>query len=295
MKLPFAILDVFISRDSGFSGNQLALVPEAAGLSAETMQEIAREFHFSETVFLTGRARGGFAARIFTPGREVPFAGHPSLGAAFYIRERVMKAPIPVALDLPAGRTLILEDERSSEELLWLMHREPEFFPPVDGESRLADLAAGLGVEAEDVDRRFPTQPVSTGLAHLLVPLRDAEAVRRACPSPEKLKSFFASGEALGVFVFSALDGPGRLLTRMFAPHLGIAEDPATGSAAGCLGAWLSEHRFFGSAEVDAVAEQGASVQRPSLIAIKAEPADGHYNLRVGGKTRIVAEGELEV
>ncbi len=288
-KRAFSFIDVFVAGSGRFSGNQLAVVPDASGLSADAMQEIAREFHFSETVFITGRNGGAFAARIFTPAEQIPFAGHPTFGLAHYVRERILRAPVPVGIDFPVGRILVQKDEGESD-LLWMLQREPAF----GAEFPRGAVAAALSLAEPDLDPRYPPMEVSTGLPFLIVPLAEKDALARSSPDRAGIRALFESRAPLGLYPFASA-GPGRFEARMFAPHLGVEEDPATGSAAGCLAAYLSSKGFSGSFVVDAVIEQGAMVKRPSIIRIRTATSPTGAKVFVGGKARIVAQGEMEI
>jgi trans-2,3-dihydro-3-hydroxyanthranilate isomerase len=289
----FHIVDVF--AESRYSGNQLAVVLPGGPLSAADMQSIAREFNFPETTFVGSRLpkRGGYPVRIFTPRREVPFAGHPTLGTAFVIRNHVASRKAAVlALDLGAGRVPVRFVPREPG-LAWMRQQAPAFGP-----IHPRTAAAGLvGLAARDLDSRFPVQEVSTGLEFLLIPVKTLEAMRRAAPDRTACQAHFARrpGGELPLFLFcpETYDPAHAFNARMFADIFGIPEDPATGSANGCLAAYLARYRYSGSGELEAVVEQGYEIGRPSLLHITAKEGKGGPEIEVGGKVIDVAEGRL--
>lgn len=288
MTHPLYILDVFAL--SPYTGNQLAVIQHAADLSAETMQAIAREMHFSETTFIlsdTPRA-GGYDVRIFTPATEVPFAGHPTLGTAFLIREQIIARPVDqVILNLQVGQIPVTFDG----DLLWMRQISPTFGQTCTP----AQLAPVLNLESSDFDTRFPIQEVSTGLPFLIVPLKGLDAVRRAHVTLPRLKELIASLDAKMIFLFSAetYERENQLNARMFGDEFGVAEDPATGSANGCLAGYLVKYRYFGTNEINVRVEQGYEIQRPSLLRLKAGTQGQEIQVDVGGQVFLVARGEL--
>ena len=289
----FHIVDVFGERKH--SGNQLAVVVPEGPLRARDMQSIAREFNFAETTFL-GSVRprgGGYPVRIFTPRREVPFAGHPTLGTAHVIRNHVAPGKAAsLALDLGVGRIPVRFPPRQPG-VAWMRQQAPVF-----GEVHARKEAAALvGLTARDLDPRFPVQEVSTGLPFLFLPVKCLEAMRRALPERSACHAHFAQrpGGELPLFLFcpETYSPAHRINARMFAEAFGIPEDPATGSANGCLAAYLAQHRYFGSDDIDLAVEQGYEIGRPSVLRIKATREAGGPIIEVGGKVIDVAEGHL--
>jgi trans-2,3-dihydro-3-hydroxyanthranilate isomerase len=305
----FFIVDVF--GEGRYSGNQLAVVLPSGKMGTEEMQRIALEFNFPETTFILGaRARkGAWPVRIFTPRREVPFAGHPTLGTAHVIRKLFADPGTEgITLDLKAGRIPVrFESGRSPR--LWMTQ-----LPPVFGKiHEPAALAKVLGLAAKDFDRRFPIQQVSTGMEFLLVPLKNLAAVRKARTDQAAYRKYFGARGGLPVFLFSpeTYDRANRINARMFADCFGIPEDPATGSANGCLAGYLVEHAYFGEGPVRISVEQGYEMGRKSLLHLDARYADGSdggsakagkrgvgkgegpIEVQVGGKVFEVAEGRL--
>ncbi len=285
MNLPFYIVDVF--AEEKYAGNQLAVVRGGADLSDETLQKIALEMNYSETTFVLSEEEieGGYDVRIFTPGDEVPFAGHPTLGTAYVIQHEILASPVErITLNLRAGKIPVIFGE-----VLWMRQLPPTFGATLDS----ALVARTLNLETADLDDRFPVQEVSTGLPTLVVPLRDLDALLRCKVDWERYTEVAGPGKNLYVFCpESHDDGPGDLSARMFANDLGVPEDPATGSAAGCLAAYLVEHRYLGTDSIDVQVEQGHEIGRPSLLYLRTEK-DDETTVHVGGKVRMVARCEL--
>ena len=298
--LRFVQVDVFTERV--FGGNPLAVVFEAGELDGGVMQRIAREMNCSETTFLLPPRRPDCAARvrIFTPAREVPFAGHPTIGTAWVLATEGL---------LPAGTTrfnleegigpveVTLEGDPTSPSFLWMRHGEARFGPELPDR---AGFARALGLGPSDLLAGQPVRSGSTGNAFLYIPLRDREAVDRARLDVPALLAAQGEGPSLGVFVFAPEPDPraGRVYSRMFAPHTsGVPEDPATGSASGPLGAYLVERGLVAPAEsVAIVSEQGTRMGRPSFVHIRVGMRGGRIDeILVGGRVVPVIEGRLRI
>ena len=286
MSLTFYIVDVF--AEEKYAGNQLAVVRGGADLPDETLQKIALEMNYSETTFVLSEEEigGGFDVRIFTPGGELPFAGHPTLGTAYVIQQEILACPAErITLKLKAGGIPV-----TFGEVLWMRQLAPTFGTVLDP----APVAGTLGLELTDLDDRYPVQEVSTGLPALIVPLRGLDALRRCKVDWERYTEAAGSGKNLYVFCPEPHDdGPGGLSARMFANDLGVPEDPATGSAAGCLAAYLLEHSYLEADSVDVRVEQGYEIGRPSLLYLQAARDADEIMVHVGGKVQMVASGEL--
>jgi trans-2,3-dihydro-3-hydroxyanthranilate isomerase len=286
VSLTFYIVDVF--AEEKYAGNQLAVVRGGAGLADEALQKIALEMNYSETTFVLSEEEtgGGYEVRIFTPGEEVPFAGHPTLGTAYVIRHEILGGPVAsISLRLKAGDIPV-----TFGEVLWMRQLPPTFGATLDSDL----VARTLNLETADLDDRSPVQEVSTGLPALVVPLRDLGALRRCEVDWERYTEVAGPGKNLYVFCPEPHDGgPGDLSARMFANDLGIPEDPATGSAAGCLAAYLLEHGYLGTDSVDVRVEQGYEIGRPSLLYLQAARDGDEIRVDVGGKVQMVARGEL--
>jgi trans-2,3-dihydro-3-hydroxyanthranilate isomerase len=286
LNLTFYIVDVF--AEEKYAGNQLAIVRGGAGLPDEGLQKMALEMNYSETAFVLSEeeTEGGYDVRIFTPGDEVPFAGHPTLGTAYVIQHEILTSPVEsVTLKLKAGEIPV-----TFGEVLWMRQLPPTFGAILDP----ALFTRTLNLETADLDDRSPVQVVSTGLPALIVPLRDLDALRRCKVDWERYTEVAGPGKNLYVFCpESHDDGPGDLSARMFANDLGVPEDPATGSAAGCLAAYLLEHSYLGTDAVDVRVEQGYEIGRPSLLYLQATRDRDEIRVDVGGKVQMVARGEL--
>lgn len=291
-KLAFYMLDVF--AEEKYAGNPLAVVRDASGLTSERMQKIAREINFSETAFiLSDQPRdGGYEVRIFTPKAEVPFAGHPTLGTAFVIRQEILGTPIEtVNLHLKAGTiSVTFHDEDHAAGILWMKQKSPIFGRIMEP----GPVAKMLGLKTSDVDERFPIQEVSTGLPFVMVPLKTLAAVKQAQVIRDQLFDGVKDTEAKLVFIFcpQVYHEAHRINARMFGDYYGVAEDPATGSANGCLAGYLVKYRYFGEGPIDIQVEQGYEIGRPSLLYLKAVEQDDRIEVSVGGRVVMVAKGE---
>lgn len=287
------ILDVF--AEEKYTGNQLAVVGPEKVLSDAEMQRIAQEINFSETTFiLSGSSEnGGYGVRIFTPERELPFAGHPVLGTAYVIQKELAKQKVDrLVLNLKAGPiTVYMSYEGEGLDRLTVKHMEPVFKHNFDIET----LSGVLGLDKTAFDERFPIEEVSTGLPFILAPLKTLSAVKKAALDTDRYSELIKKVEAKALLIFCAetyrLEN--HLNVRMFAPYYGIPEDPATGSANGCLAAYLVKRRYFGKDEVDIRVEQGYEIGRPSLLFLKAFIEKGRIEVYVSGRVIEVARGRL--
>jgi len=265
-QLKFYILDVFAEQK--YAGNQLAVVEGFGALTDDAMLDIAREFNFSETTFIQAKEPGknGWPVRIFTPAGELPFAGHPTLGTAWIIRNELAEgAPEEIVLDLPAGAIPVTfrGDDAEMTQL-----------PPVFGaRADHAKAARVLGIDESDIRVDLPIEIVSTGFPFLITPLTGLDAVARCRVDTKLLYDLVENLDAKMLFVFTdhAELPENRIRARMFGHYYDIPEDPATGSAAGCLAGYLLKHRVLGEGEVSARIEQGFEVGRPSILTISAQ------------------------
>lgn len=290
--LKFYIVDVF--AEGKYEGNQLAVVRGGSNLPDETLQKIAREMHFSETTFIIDEqpaANGGFPVRIFTPEEEIPFAGHPTLGTAFIIREKILRQPADkILLNLKAGQIPVDFPEDGSG-VVWMTQ-----LPPVFGEFHDAlDIAKMLTLPNDAIDSRFPCQTVSTGTPFIIAPVKSLDAVKMAQLNRSFYFDYIKKSKAKSILFFApeTYHESNQLNARMFADFYGVPEDPATGSANGCLAGWLVKYRFFDSEIIDVRVEQGCEIHRPSLLYLKADMAPAGINVHVGGKVVPIAEGVL--
>lgn len=285
----YEIFDVF--AEARYAGNPLAVIHGAASLDSATMQAIARETNLSETTFvLHDKAHdGAHDVRIFTPAHELPYAGHPTLGTAFAIRDALFGGSAE-ALTLRLGIGCV-QVRFEADGLTWLTTPRATFGPAPDAGA----VAAALGLSASQLDRRLPLEVATTGLHQLLVPVRDL-ATLRACRidvAAYRLLRDAGAPSSLYAFTREARDPSHQLSVRLFAPDAGVPEDPATGSAAGWLAAYLSRHRALGSGDFDARIEQGHEISRPSLLHVRARGTGESLEVSVGGRVIRVARGEL--
>ena len=289
----FYIVDVF--AEEKYAGNQLAVVRDAAALSGDQMQRITKEMNYSETTFILSEQprEGGYDVRIFTPGAEVPFAGHPTLGTAFVIQHEIMKEPgETVILNLKVGPIPVrFHKTDSGEEILWMKPIEPVFGQVFEPD----EIARFLTVSRGDIDDRFPIQYVSVGVDFIVVPVRTLDAVRRAGVVKDKFFDWIQDKQAKTIFIFcpETYRPENHMNVRFFADYYGVPEDPATGSANACLAGYLVKHRYFGSDKIDIRVEQGYEISRPSLLYLRAENRQGKIDVFVGGKVVMVAKGQL--
>jgi trans-2,3-dihydro-3-hydroxyanthranilate isomerase len=271
----YVVVDVF--TDEPLQGNQLAVFTDAREIPESQLQRLARELNLSETTFVyPAEADGHVRVRIFTPAAEVPFAGHPTLGTAF-----VLAGPLQlVEIRLETGSGVVpVELEREGARIVFGRMRQPQ--PAIEPFPRADELLAALGVEASEL----PVELYDNGIRNVYVTLASREHVAALAPDLGALR-------ALGPIGVNCLAGDGgRWKTRMFAPGLGVAEDPATGSAAGPLALHLARHRriAFGD-EVEIV--QGEEIGRRSVLYATAHAED---DVRVGGAAVVVARGEFQL
>ena len=345
-KYRFVQLDVFTQEP--FAGNPLAVFPEAEGLTDEHMMKIAREMNLSETVFVlkpdneqsvnsnqqsvegatkkdkeqsaTGNESHAEPSepavlrrlRIFTPAREIPFAGHPIVGSWNALaREGVVTLPeggsgwtrihhevgigvLPVDIEFKDGAPVQVVMTQGKFEIKG----------EVDDAHEQAEIARALGLAIEDLDESLPIQVISTGLPFLAVPIRSLADLRRCRVNAALLAELYERAGGTGCYAFSRETieigeiGEARAHARLFAPADNIAEDPATGSAAGALGAYLVHHDASGAESIDGkvrfVIEQGDFMKRPSRINLEVTGKLGAIDkVRVGGPSVVVAHGEV--
>ncbi len=303
----YAVLDVFAER--ALEGNALAVFADGTGLSEAEMQAIARETNLSETTFVLPREAAvererGVRVRIFTTEEELPFAGHPTLGTATFLRESrpELRGAEEIGLELTVGRIPVrfAAEEVGRPGLFGTMRqRDPEFWVEVGAGEELREIAAVLGFREEELglagEGRAPVQVVSTGNPFCVVPVRDV-------PTLGRMEFGAARGRALlqriGARFFYCVTqgvrgGGAGWRGRM---QFGGGEDPATGSAAGCVAAWLVRHGLEASG-AEVVLEQGIEMRRPSRLVLRASRREGGEvgEVFVGGRTIRVAEGRLSL
>jgi len=302
LRRKFYTLDVF--TEAALAGNALAVVLDCDGLDAARMQAIAREFNLSETVFLlpprdpVNTAR----ARIFTPGLELPFAGHPTVGTAVLLAElrapeMLLRQDVAIVIEEGVGNVncTVRHLKNSAARGSFLLPRLPEY---LDRLGTTEAIAAALGLAPADIGfgRHQPAR-LSAGVAFAFVPAASREAVRRIRLDLGQWQAAFGKQELAPVFVYCSepLDDSRHFHARMFAPGMGVSEDPATGSAAAALSGAIM--RFDRPADGDHtfVIEQGFEIGRPSLITLGLEVSGGNLvSASIGGSAVIVAQGIIE-
>jgi len=272
----FVICDVF--TDEPLAGNQLAVFTDAREIPEELLQRLARETNFSETTFVyPPEADGHVRMRIFTPANEVPFAGHPTLGTAF-----VLAGPLQLdEIRIETGRgTVPVALERDGPRIVFGRMVQP--LPAIEPFAGAAELQAALGAESG-----LPVEHYDNGIPNVYVALGSEAEVAALAPDLQRLA-------ALGDLGINCFAGSGlRWKTRMFAPGGGIAEDPATGSAAGPLALHLARHGLIAFGDEIAIS-QGAEIGRPSTLYARVHGSAGAVErIEVGGSAVIVARGEF--
>lgn len=302
MRHRFYTADVFTDRR--FGGNQLAVLPDARGLTTEQMLAVTREFNYSESTFVLPPEDAATTrrVRIFTPGGEVPFAGHPTVGTAFVLtatgevpltgaETRLVLGegvgPVPVLVRAEAGVPVFAQ--LSVAQL-------PTESAPV---ASAATIAAALSLAPDDlVGGDYAPRVASCGLPFLMVALRDRDAVRRARVRLELWEQSLAGSTGSEILVFAMdAEGPGAdVRARVFVPGLSVPEDPATGSACAALGGYLAARTPRDGATLRWVVEQGIEMGRASRLEVEADKHDGQVTaVRVGGASVLVSEGTIEV
>ena len=291
IKPKFFITDVFTNKKYG--GNPLATFVDCESLSDQEMQKIAKEINFSETTFITSRQPqdGGYDVRIFTPNAEVEFAGHPTLGTAYIIREKLrLTTASEVILNLRVGKIPVTFSETSANtSQLWMKQMPPKFGKKFES----AILARVLGIAASEIDLHSPIEEVSTGFPTLVVPLLNLAAIKQAKINKDEYFALVKDAWAKVILIYSS-EGyePGQNLSvRVFADFYGITEDAATGSSNGSLAAYLVRHKIFGALNLEVTVGQGYEMGRPSTLALRTNNAGGETEVFVGGSVVEVAEG----
>jgi trans-2,3-dihydro-3-hydroxyanthranilate isomerase len=300
MRYRYFICDVF--TETRFGGNPLAVVPDARGLSDALMQRIAREFNFSESTFVLPPENGGTKrVRIFTPTKELPFAGHPNVGTAFVLAEagavgEIGGAGAEVVFEEPAGPVPVRIERRDAG--LFCELRAPERLSSGGRATPEAIAAAVSLAPAEVVSATHPPQVASAGLPFLFAELRDLGALQRARSRMDGVDALVAAGLNPDVFLYvrdRERSADFDVRARMFAPLDGVPEDPATGSANCALAGLLAKHDARTSGEIRYRIAQGVEMGRPSVLEARVRKEGGEVvEIRVGGNSVMVSEGWIE-
>jgi trans-2,3-dihydro-3-hydroxyanthranilate isomerase len=287
IKVKYYIVDVF--AENKYEGNQLAVFIPEGKMEQTEMQKIAREMNFSETTFIMSglQDNGGYDVKIFSPDSELPFAGHPTLGTAYVIKNLFDRSErSDINLNLTVGQVPVFFED----QYVWMTQNQPEFGAIVEID-RIADA---LQINREDINTDYPIEVVSTGLPSVIVHLNSLDAVSRCKINPiafEKLLKDIGEVNLL-VFTTETASPENDLNVRLFMSNSGYLEDPATGSANGNLAGYLLKHDFFHSNEISYRVEQGAFIGRPSILKINAKKTDDHFLIQVGGRVIVISEGK---
>lgn len=287
-EISYLLFDVF--AEEPFTGNQLAVASQH--LPDEAMQRVANELNIAETVFLkrTNDPKRPAELRIFTPGREIPFAGHPTVGATFAIAEVLKWVPpeqTEFALGERVGDVRVRVERQNGACFAWLRTPPVKFLDEIDR----ALCAAAISVTPEDLNEKLPPQIVSAGSPFLYIALKDRQTVDRAAFQSTSLDKSI-DWEIVGVFVFAVTDR--GTYARMFAPMSGIGEDPATGSATGPLFAYLARKGAVDVQRGSFISEQGVKLGRRSVLHVRLEGGGNDLHVDVGGQTILIGEGRLK-
>ncbi|MFW5691186.1 MAG: PhzF family phenazine biosynthesis protein [Chloroflexota bacterium] len=287
----YELVNVFTDRP--FGGNPLAVFTNAADIPVERMRFYARELNLSEAVFVLPPESDDyhFRLRIFTPQMELPMAGHPTVGAA-HVLYSLGRAPTegPLRFLEGVGVVLVHFEITDGAMMAWMTQPLPQFGPVLDDRAAVAAL---LSLDESDLIPDLPVQVVSTGVPFVYVPLRGLDAIRRAAVRLDVWESLLKDTPHPHVFVLTLeTEQPGSSVhTRMFAPAMGIPEDPATGAASGPLGAYLARYALVDNPAA-IVSEQGFEMGRPSMIRVRVDYADGVFrSIAIGGQTQPVGAG----
>ncbi len=303
MRYRYFTCDVF--TDTRFGGNPLAVLPKAEGLSSEQMQQIAREFNYSETTFvLPPEAGHDRRVRIFTPPREVPFAGHPNIGTAFVLASTgafgPLDEPVTVVFEEDAGLVPVAIERRGEGRIRCELEAPQRL--SLGADAPVGDVAAAVSLAPDDIlVTAHPPQVASVGLPFLIAEVRDAEALRRARPDLAGFERLASGGAGTGdvhlyVHVYARAADDVDIRARMFSPLDGIPEDPATGSANCALAGLLTRLDEAREGDFTWRIAQGVEMGRPSVLDARTEKRRGEVTgVWIGGESVMVSEGFIQV
>lgn len=290
-KRTFYIVNVFTRTK--YTGNHVAVIRQARQYSEAELQGIARDIGPAAFILADVPERGGWPVRIFTPTVELPFSGHPTLGAAYVIQRELLSAPADsIVIDLPGGRVPVTLTHRGGDVAeLSMRQRDASFGATLEAR----EVAPALGLAPEYLDAHHPVQEVSTGILYVMVPVRTLAALRRAWAVEDRCAELFGRIEARAFTLFcpETASPKARMSVRVFAGYYGVPEDPGTGTANGALAAYLVRHRYFGGSRLDLTVEQGHSIGRPSCLHLVGEERGDAIEVHVGGPVVMVGEGTL--
>jgi len=289
LETSFYQVDVFSNKL--FGGNPLAVFLNGEDFAEYQLQQVAKEMNLSETTFISPPSHpdADFDVRIFTPGKEIPFAGHPTLGTAFVLKHAGL---------IPSTKNHLLLNFKSGLVSVYLQDDGIILMKTPKGKilktfSNNKEVAESLGLKVNNIDPDLPIQTVTTGFPALLVPITTLESIKEMVVDLVLLKPLLEQEKVDMVYPFTrqTFDQKNSIHARGFAPFIGIPEDPGTGSVASALGFYLHEKN---PKEKDFIIEQGYEIKRPSNIFVKIVVAEGRTNeIRVGGRVRLVLKGTL--
>ena len=289
MDTPFYQVDVFSNKL--FGGNPLAVFLKGENFKEDQLQQVAREMNLSETTFVfpSSHPDANFDVRIFTPGKEISFAGHPTLGTAFVLKHAglISNTKNNLILNFKAG----LISVHLQEDGIFLMKTPGGKI--LQTFSNTKEVAYTLGVKPNNIEPNLPIQTVTTGFPALLVPINSLSAMKEILLDLALLKPLLKEAKVDMIYPFTrqTFEGKNSIHARGFAPFIGIPEDPGTGSVASALGYYLNEKN---SKENRIIIEQGYEMKRPSNIFVEIDEVEGRANeIRVGGRVRLVFKGNL--
>ncbi|SMG33163.1 trans-2,3-dihydro-3-hydroxyanthranilate isomerase [Marivirga sericea] len=295
--IQFQLLDVFTSEP--FGGNPLAIFNHADGLSAEQMLKIAKELNLSESVFLSKTSSDAdVKMRIFTPGMELPTAGHPTIGTSYYLLKHkgiIPKKENELLLQQNIGNLRVQFEEKNGEVTKILMEQPLPKFEQTFKDKKL--VASLLSIEEDEIEEDFPCRIVNCGNPFLIVPIKNLNAVHKLKLNNELFSEILDEIFITGVMAFTLeTENPEHLThSRMFAPHIGVPEDPATGSAHGPLACYLHNYNMADLNELS-IGEQGYEISRPSQVKMKIIQEDGKISkVLVGGSCVHIGGGEIRI
>jgi len=298
--LPYVQTSVFVDDRYSFGGNQLATfwdIQSNSQIPTEIMQGIALEMNFSETTFFETSTLDScsYKVRIFTPAREIPFAGHPTLGSAFVLKHTglIDSHATETSLELGIGKIPV---EYITSDSVRMIQPAPKFLKKLDDRK---SIAATVGLPASAISTKYPMQYVATGTPFLIVPLISLAAVQQAQPDGPSILRTLSDESTAKIVILSTetVNAASDVHVRMFAPDVGVLEDPATGSAAGPIGAYLDYYGLINrnTRGEPIIIEQGYEINRPSQLIAKVVGKQKLESVLVSGKIKLVAEGSFYV
>ncbi|MFS0785838.1 PhzF family phenazine biosynthesis protein [Shouchella sp. 1P09AA] len=285
VQLPFYIVDVFAER--AYSGNQLAVFIVEENLSPTVRQKIAKELHFSESIFIKKRKDSLIDVWIHTPEEEIPFAGHPLIGAAYVWSRHHQSTGNHLTFYTKAGLIPISYEEKRM--IYWMQQQSPDYREVI----LASEAAKVLGLDVKKFDPSWPVQEISTGLPVIVAPVKTMEAVKHVKLNLSAYQELIDRVEAKGICVFAMEGDRSDIYVRDFAPFYGIQEDAATGSSNGAILAAIM--RKENGEGVSLLSEQGVEMGRPSLLYLRGEKSKVETKIFVGGNVVQLAKGLWDV